>query len=51
MNGPPARKARVQTIIETYLRVVAEIVRQGQKEGGYPRLAWKQTPWQWLFSA
>ena len=33
MNGPPARKARVQAIIETYLRAVAEIVRQGQKEG------------------
>ena len=33
MNGPPARKARVQAIIATYLRAVAEIVRQGQKEG------------------
>lgn len=33
MNGPPTRKARVQAIIETYLRAVAEIVRQGQKEG------------------
>lgn len=33
MNGPPARKAQVQAIIETYLRAVAEIVSQGQKEG------------------
>ncbi len=33
MSGPPTRKTRIQAIIETYLRAVAEIVRQGQKEG------------------
>jgi hemerythrin-like domain-containing protein len=33
MGGPPARRARVQAIIGPYLREVAEIVHQGQKEG------------------
>lgn len=33
MNGPPERKARVHATVQTYLGAVAEIVRQGQKEG------------------
>jgi hypothetical protein len=33
MHGPPERRARVQTTVETYLRAVAAIVRQGQGEG------------------
>jgi AcrR family transcriptional regulator len=33
MNGPPERKARVHTTVETYLGAVAEIVRQGQEAG------------------
>lgn len=33
MNGPPERKARVHNTVETYLGAMAEIVRQGQKEG------------------
>jgi len=33
MNGPPERKARVHTTVETYLRAVAEIVRRGQEKG------------------
>lgn len=33
MGGSPARRARLQAIIIPYLRAVAEIVHQGQKEG------------------
>ena len=33
MNGPPERKARVHTTVDTYLRAVAEIIRRGQDEG------------------
>ncbi len=33
MGGPPARRARVFTVVRTYLREVAELIRQGQVQG------------------
>ena len=33
MSGPPREKAKVYATVRAYLEAMAEIVRQGQKEG------------------